>query len=135
MLTRVLPARRGPRRGFVLLEALVASVVLAAALGGALNIIVEGRRQMSNASRRSTASRVLQSLVEQKRNQPYASLSGLGLGAVPGRPDIKREVVVSTVSSTAGGFSYTYKVASVRVYFPYRGNPNFMFKVDLVRTP
>ena len=123
------------RRGFVLVEALVASALLAAALGGALNVIVEGRRQMSSASRRSTAGRVMQSMVELKRNQPYASLSSVALGAVPGRPDIQREVVVTSNTATALGFTFAYKTVSVRVYFKYRGNPNHMFKVDLVRSP
>lgn len=77
--------RSGAARGFSLLEALVASVVLAITVLAVGSAISAGRQQSIEGEKQILAAMAAQDLMSELRSVPYASLSNYnGLNQAPG---------------------------------------------------
>ena len=128
------PWRGRASRGFLLVEALIASVILSVVLFSTLDHIVYGKRAIQDAVRRSAAMRAAQQKLEELRAKPYASVASVPRAPVPGRPGVEVAATVSPVTTNTSGFAYSFKRVEVMAYYRY-GNRNREARLVMIRSP
>lgn len=127
---------RQARKGFLLIEALVASVILASILGSAWDELVRARKVSQDASLRMDAARVAQDRLEILRNSTYSNLTvgnstftANSLGSYPSA--LAATVTIAESTEVIGTVSYRIKKVDVVV----RRGSIVIFDLSTLRSP
>lgn len=135
---------RRARRGYLLVEAAVASAILAAVLGTTLNAVAQAQQALLDSQLRMEATRAAQMKQEQIRNTAYASISAVATAVVPHAPALRWGVAVQTqngtVAAPGSGISpalntpFEFKTVTVTVQYTVAGKTKNV-TVSLNRMP